>query len=144
MKCLLVKTGDKRKFLTSCKNLSSLGEFCRNLGADLLTVEVTGRHKLLTLEELAELICNPHHKPEKFDYKVLPADRSSRAAAITKRDMATAAARKALSTGKPVNVKSLSIRAGVSEQQARACIRAAAKMLKARIAMTAPGEYRRA
>ena len=71
MICLLVETVDKRKFLTSKKNLKALSEFYQRFGATIRLVDANCRGKLLSLERLAEVLCDPHSKPESFAYEIV-------------------------------------------------------------------------
>jgi hypothetical protein len=72
MKCLLVETRDRRKFFTHEKNFGPLIEFSKSFNASLSLVDAQGG-ELLDLEELALAVCNPLHKTEKVEYKVLEA-----------------------------------------------------------------------
>lgn len=145
MKCLLVQTADRRRFLTSVRNLQALSDFCRKLGATALIVEVPKRLKLMSLEELASAVCDPYRKPDSFDYRVVSgnarAARKDRDASISK---VVASAGKQLAAGKAVSVAKLAVRHGVTGSTALSCLRKAASSFgkNRRLVKTAPGEYK--
>lgn len=70
MNCLMITLRDKRKFLTSAKHLNQLIEFAKAFGADLSIVS-TQCKKLLSLDRLAEEICDTNKKQGDFAYKVV-------------------------------------------------------------------------
>lgn len=57
--CLLVKTPDKRKFLVSEKNMSSIIEYVKTFHAEVYQVEVIQGKIIYQLKNLAMAICNP-------------------------------------------------------------------------------------
>lgn len=70
MNCLMIKLRDKRKFLTSQKNLKNLLEFAKTFHAELSIVSVQGK-KPMSLEKLASEICDTNSKNQDFQYKVV-------------------------------------------------------------------------
>ena len=60
--CLMVKTKDKRKFLTSEDNLPLLKEFVRTFGAEVYRVVPAEKIKVLELKTLVTKFCdNPNY-----------------------------------------------------------------------------------
>jgi len=70
MKCLLIETKDKRKFITQEKYLHQLVEFSKTFGATISIIEAEDV-KPLKIEELAPAICNQNYKNERLKYEVL-------------------------------------------------------------------------
>lgn len=70
MKCLLIETRDRRKFFTHEKNFGPLIEFSKSFSATLSFVDMEGG-ELMDLDQLALAICNPLHKSEPVEYRVL-------------------------------------------------------------------------
>ena len=70
MNCLMIMLKDKRKFLTSQKNLKHLIEFAKTFHAELSIVSVEGR-KTLSLERLAAEICDTNSKNCDFPYRTV-------------------------------------------------------------------------
>jgi hypothetical protein len=68
MKCLLIETKDKRKFLTEEKNFKQLIEFSNTFGAKMSIVEIE-EGEVLKLEELAPAICNSHYEKQTINYE---------------------------------------------------------------------------
>ena len=61
--CLLLKTKDKRKFLTYKKNLPLLAEFANTFGAEISLIRLKNEEKIdvFELENLAPAICNANY-----------------------------------------------------------------------------------
>ncbi len=57
MRCLLVRTPDKKEFLTAAKNYPLLIEYANTFGGRLYTIETKGSVPILTIEELATDLC---------------------------------------------------------------------------------------
>ena len=57
MKCLLIETIDKRKFLTHEENFSKLTEFSKIFNAEISLVKIENGN-ILELDELVAAICN--------------------------------------------------------------------------------------
>lgn len=70
MKCLLIETQDKRKFLTQESNFSQLIEFSKVFNAQISVVQIK-QGKILSLEELAQAICSPEYVKTQFEYETI-------------------------------------------------------------------------
>lgn len=68
MKCILIETNDKRKFLTYEKNLNELKNFI-----DIFQVKITKvdqiKGKILDLKDLAVALCEVSNKKDDVEYK---------------------------------------------------------------------------
>lgn len=62
VRCIMLKTKDGRKFLTSEKNLESLVEFAKTFSAELYVVE--SDKKPMELKSLASAICDQDFKSQ--------------------------------------------------------------------------------
>lgn len=62
--CLLIKTPDKRKFLVSEKNMTSIIEYVKTFHAEVYRVEVLEGKIISQLKNLAGAICNPDYDVE--------------------------------------------------------------------------------
>jgi hypothetical protein len=145
MICLLVETVDKRKFLTSKKNLKALSEFYQRFGATIRLVEANGRGKLLSLDRLAEVICDPHTEPEGFSYDIVCADpyldskQQKRALDKTARTL-----EKLLLSGKQVDLKKFADKIKMPLTSVRLCINSLRTSLASAgktVAAIKPGVY---
>lgn len=70
MNYLMITLRDKRKFLTNTKNLEQLIEFAKTFGADL-SIVTTQCKRSLSLDQLAEEICDTNKKTSEFSYKIV-------------------------------------------------------------------------
>ena len=71
-KCLMIETGDKRKFFTHEKNYPSLIEFSKTFDADLAVVRITdGSTPLMDLAELVPAFCDAAHRQGEVAYEVI-------------------------------------------------------------------------
>jgi hypothetical protein len=70
MKCLLIETKDKRKFLTHEKNFAQLIEFSKQFKANISLVKTTSS-EILELEELAPAICDATYKKNNIEYQII-------------------------------------------------------------------------
>lgn len=72
MKCLLIETKDKRKFLTHEKNFVQLIEFSKTFNAEMSIVKIAqGEKELLNLEELALAICDQNYQKLQIEYELI-------------------------------------------------------------------------
>lgn len=70
MKCLLIETKDKRKYITYEKYLSQLIEFAKTFGANISVVNAEGANPL-KIEDLVPAICDQNYTLQNFTYEVL-------------------------------------------------------------------------
>lgn len=70
MNYLMITLRDKRKFLTNTKHLNQLVEFAKTFGANL-SIVTTQYKNLLSLDKLAEDICDTNSKPNEFTYEIV-------------------------------------------------------------------------
>jgi hypothetical protein len=70
MNYLMIELKDKRKFITNKKNLSNLIEFSKTFNADLSIISTESKNSL-SLEQLANEICDTNRKQEEFKYKTI-------------------------------------------------------------------------
>jgi hypothetical protein len=68
MKCLLIKTRDKRSFFTDEKNYSQLSEFSKTFNAEI-SIVVAENAKLMDLSELTRAFCDSSYKTDISEYK---------------------------------------------------------------------------
>lgn len=68
--CLMLKTKDKRKFLTYEKNLSFIKEYAKTFNAEVCLVKLESKSKILGIKQLAPAICNPEHESS-FRYSIV-------------------------------------------------------------------------
>lgn len=69
MLCLLIETKDNRKLLTHKENFPKISGFLENWDAKACLVKVISNDKVLSIEELAEKICDPNFSSN-FNYNV--------------------------------------------------------------------------
>ena len=70
MKCLLIETKDKKRFVTHEKYLHQLIEFSKTFGATISVVDAEGVTPLV-IEDLVPAICDQNYKTQHFKYKIL-------------------------------------------------------------------------
>lgn len=70
MKCLLIETKDKKKFITQEKYLHQLVEFSKTFGATISVIEAEDVNPL-KIEDLVPAICDQNYKNERFKYEIL-------------------------------------------------------------------------
>jgi len=70
MKCLLIETKDKKRFITHEKYLHQLVEFSKTFGATISVIEAEGVNPL-KIEDLVPAICDQNYKNQRFKYEVL-------------------------------------------------------------------------
>lgn len=70
MKCLLIETKDKKKFITQEKYLHQLVEFSKTFGATISVIEAENVNPL-KIEDLVPAICDQNYKNQRFKYEVL-------------------------------------------------------------------------
>lgn len=64
MKCILLETKDKKRFLTSEKNLNKLKEFIKIF--DIKVSLIDSEEKLLSLNQLISVFCGTEIKKQKI------------------------------------------------------------------------------
>ena len=108
MECLLVKTKDKRKFLTEEGNLSMLKEFSETFKAEVLLVKTDSSQEILPLKKLAPAFCDSSYdsKPEyEMISKILP--KRTRKSILKNASLIQKFIKKQLLDGKIVSLKNL-------------------------------------
>jgi hypothetical protein len=70
MKCLLIETKDKRKFVTHEKYLPQLIEFSKTFDATISIINAENV-EILKIEDLVSVICDQNYKNEKIKYEIL-------------------------------------------------------------------------
>lgn len=70
MKCLLIETSDKRKFITHEKYLPQLIEFSKTFDATVSIINADDV-EILKIEDLVSVICDQNYKNNKFKYEIL-------------------------------------------------------------------------
>jgi hypothetical protein len=70
MKCLLIETKDKKRFITHEKYLHQLVEFSKTFGATISVIEAEDVTPL-KIEDLVPAICDQNYKNQRFKYEVL-------------------------------------------------------------------------
>lgn len=70
MKCILIETKDKRKFLTYEKNLDQIQLFAQIFEANIKKVN-SKEGKILDLKELASALCEVPNKKEEKNYNLI-------------------------------------------------------------------------
>ena len=68
MKCLLIETKDKRKFITTSNNLKTLSQFIKIFEAKTSIINCDN-DKILTLEQLISVFCGTSLPKAKIDIK---------------------------------------------------------------------------
>ena len=68
--CLLLKTKDKREFLTEKSNYSLLLEFSKKFSLEVSVVKIE-KATILELSELAAAFCDPNYSYEKTTYELI-------------------------------------------------------------------------
>lgn len=112
LKCLLLKTKDNRKFLTSEDNLLMVLEFVKTFNAEIYLAEIPEEsHKeILKAKSLATAICDSLYQPKteiKELKRLYPEEKAGRKEAIKLAQQITTYIRKQLLTGKEVSMKNL-------------------------------------
>lgn len=110
--CLMLKTKDKRKFLTHKKNLPMLREFVNTFGAEVCLVEVDAKLKpeILELKALAPALCDANYNSDtkcRVIEKVLPKSKRRRQDILKNAVKIQAYIRKRMLSGKSVSLKEL-------------------------------------
>ena len=107
--CLLVKTKDKRKFLTHKKNLDMLKEFADTFNAEVSLVRVfKGDTEVLGLENLAPAICDSNYDTQP-DYELISRlfPKRSRSTILKNASTIKSYIRQQFENGKNVSLKGL-------------------------------------
>lgn len=122
--CLLVKTKDKRKFLTHRKNLDMLEEFANTFNAEVYLVRVLGKDtEVLELEKLAPAICDSSYSTEP-NYEVVSRllPKRTRSSILKNASTIKGYIRRQLENGKKVSLKELKKRYKESYAVTDACL----------------------
>lgn len=76
--CIMIRTGDQRKFFTHEENYPELIKFSKTLGAEISLVEIENEiedeneePKILSLDQLAPAICNTSYNIKCPEFKVV-------------------------------------------------------------------------
>lgn len=70
MKCLLIKTKDK-KFLTYQKNYKHLLEYSKNFKAKMYVAKTKSKDQILELNSLVVALCDKNYKSEDLEYEII-------------------------------------------------------------------------
>ncbi len=112
-KCLLIKTKDKRRFLTFEKHMPSLIEFAKIFGAEIYMVQPAHKEKVMELKALTAALCDSEYK-KKPKYKKIeklhPKPKRDRQTILAEAIKIRKYIRKRLLAGKPVSLKELKIK----------------------------------
>ena len=68
--CLLLKTKDKREFLTEKSNFPLLLEFSKKFSIEVSVVKIK-KATILELSELATAFCDQNYSPEEINYELI-------------------------------------------------------------------------
>lgn len=72
MKCLMVETGDKKRFFTLVKNQKHLQEYCKAFGAKMHIVKAEiKRTEILDISKLVPALCDKNYKNKKIEFKIV-------------------------------------------------------------------------
>jgi hypothetical protein len=71
MKCLLIRTPEKREFLTDLKNYPLLIEYANTFGGKLFTIEMPKPMQLCELPELAGELCEGDGIDSSVEYEIV-------------------------------------------------------------------------
>ena len=125
MRCLLVRTPDKREFLTAVKNYPLLIEYANTFGGRLYTVETEGSVPILGIVELAKSLCEEEGVCGTVKYQIVKKHLPAAERASKRRDEQKIAGRirafikEQLLKGKPVSL--MTIRQHFSKYGLRTC-----------------------
>jgi len=121
--CLLVKTKDKRKFLTHKKNLKMLEEFANTFKAEVYLVRVFEKPEILELEKLAPAICDSTYN-SKPSYEVVTRllPKRSRSSILKNAENIKRHIRKKLESGRTISLKELKTKYKESYAVTDACL----------------------
>jgi hypothetical protein len=125
MRCLLVRTNEKKEFLTACKNYPLLIEYANTFGGRLYTIDTEISVPLLSMNELAEQLCSGEGIRSQVKYEIIKKHLPAAERASKRRDEQKLAGqirafiREQLMKGKPVSL--ISIRRHFSKYGLRTC-----------------------
>lgn len=125
MRCLLVRTPDKKEFLTAVKNYPLLIEYANTFGGRLYTIETEGAVPVLQIEELATNLCAGEGVKVAVNYQIVKKHLPARERSSKRRDQQKLASRirmfieDQLVKGKPVSL--MTIRRHFSKYGLRTC-----------------------
>ena len=125
MRCLLVRTPDKKEFLTAVKNYPLLIEYANTFGGRLYTIETEGAVAILDMPELATALCEGDGVRGTVKYEILKKHLPASEKASKRRDeqklasLIRAFIREQLLKGKPVSL--MTIRRHFSKHGLRTC-----------------------
>lgn len=78
LKCLMLETGDKKRFFTLLGNFKHLKEYCKAFGAKMFVVKADiERKKVLDLKRIVPALCDKNYKNEKINYKIVESKKIS-------------------------------------------------------------------
>jgi len=125
MRCLLVRTPEKKEFLTACKNYPLLIEYANTFGGRLYTVDTEVPVHLLDMNELATNLCEGDGIRGQVKYEIVKKHLPATERASKRRDEQKLAGqirafiREQLMKGKPVSL--MTIRRHFSKHGLRTC-----------------------
>jgi hypothetical protein len=109
-KCLLVKTKNRRRFLTHEKNLAYLIEFAKTFQAEIYLVQPEQGQKLLELKPLTVALCASEYTgASKYAIinRIFPKSKRNRQDILAEAEKIRAFIKKKLMAGKPLSLKEL-------------------------------------
>lgn len=109
-KCLLIKTKNRRKFLTHEKNLNYLIEFAKTFHAEIYMVEPEQGQKALELKPLTAALCASEYSgaPKYSNIeRIFPKSKRNRQDILAEAEKIRAFIKKKLMAGKPLSLKEL-------------------------------------
>lgn len=124
MRCLLVRTPDKKEFLTTVKNYPLLIEYANTFGGRLYTIETKLTFPILNIEDLADNLCSGEGI-KLTDYQVIKKHLPAKERSSKRRDQQKLALRirmfieDQLVKGKPVSL--MNIKRHFSKYGLRTC-----------------------
>jgi len=72
IKCLLIRTKDKKNFFTLIKNKNQLIEYCKAFGAKMQIVKAKIEKKqILDISKLVLALCDKNYKSQEIEYSVI-------------------------------------------------------------------------
>jgi len=108
--CLLLRTKDKRCFVTSEKHLDTLTEFAKTFKIEVFLVELKEKTKILGLKTLASAVCDQN---QNYDVqhtklkKLFPANKRSRKEILEEAARIQRFIQKRFTSGKQLSLKEL-------------------------------------
>lgn len=107
--CLLIKTKNKKRFLTHERNLISLIEYSKTFKSEIYLVEAESSQNILDLKSLTKALCDPQYSADpqyEIIEKVLPKSKDRKMILDEAKDIREFITERLVS-GKPLSLKEL-------------------------------------